>query len=451
MTQKIKELKSNFSYSDGRVKATVDIASIDLKLDKKGAYMGLCRVEFKGRYPLSSASGEAGGSSRHRQREADIKAGEIIAANRFAQHVVRALHNTRIGLAYKVQNEKVRVVLDRTGAKLAKLEKEILAKRDSKGPVAPLKPATSMAPSVPTPNQSLAPLATTQSLASNDPAMQVPVSTGAANGTGVSGLNHNNTGAFRTQPVPLPSNPVRNWHPMPMQSTAQPFHPLNLQHRFPAARPLPSNLPFQPQYQSRLVPPRMPHYAKYDRYGPFHPQNPHHTSNRTLLEHYQAQMRSYEDAVKREARMNASRATAGDDFIDAPFKPQHDREGLRGSARAGQLRETETGRAEALSETSSDTEEDSDNADDLVIDPKARLERHKGRAKTTTTPVKSGSAAVSIRTPTAPGHDVVAEELRKNGYPYIFVPKVTDIEAQDPEKSFKHHFKGCHDVSSLIA
>jgi hypothetical protein len=84
---------------------------------------------------------------------------------------------------------------------------------------------------------------------------------------------------------------------------------------------------------------------------------------------------------------------------------------------------------------------------DLVIDPKTRSNRHKGRVKSTTTPVKSASAAAPANSPLAPGLDAITKELRKNGCPYIFVPKLAAIEGKEPAKRLQQYFKGCHDVS----
>lgn len=271
-----------------------------------------------------------------------------------------------------------------------------------------------------------------------------------ANNANGSMLNFDGPEALRPYAVPQHAHQAPSWHHAPHQFHGQPFHPAAVQQRATVLPAYP-NLTVSTSHEPRIEPPKPPFYRKFQRYGPFHPQNPYHTNNKTLMEHHQAQMRVYEEAIKQQARKNASRATAGDDFIEAPFRPSRNRDGVNGigsSTRPAHLWGAEINPVDTASETTSESEAESD-GEDLIIDPKARLERHKGRVKTTVTPVKSGSAVVPVPTPGASDQTAVKAELRKNGFPYIFVPKVAAIEAKAPEKSLKQYFKGCHDVSKL--
>ena len=467
VTQKIRELRSKFSYSDGRVTATVDIDSVDIKLDKKGAYMGLCRVVFRGKYPLQSSSGERGGSARQKQPEADIKAGEVIAANQFAQHVARVLNNTRIGPAYKVQNERARVILDGTGAKLKRLEQEIADKKSGKVPSVPVKPATPVvkqAAPMPPPTLVPKPLPPPPSVAQVPPPnvayvpapnvtngyqMHRPGPAGLANGTGFQASLYGNAETVRPSPAAGQTSYLPGPHLVQQNQPVQLQYPFDRhQQRFPA-RPAYNTITTQTQHDPRLIPPKPPVYLG-SQHQPFWPKNPHYHVNLLLQKKYQAELQAYQEEMQRQARKSATRATAGDDFIDAPFKPARktdSRPSAGGATRKTQIREAETQQTDTFSETSSDSEVESEIDQDLVIDPKTRSNRHKGRVKSTTTPVKSASAAAPANSPLAPGLDAITKELRKNGCPYIFVPKLAAIEGKEPAKRLQQYFKGCHDVS----
>jgi hypothetical protein len=128
-------LAKQFKYSDHKVTGQAKIADIDILLNKiTGASSGLCRVTFKGQYPLEANEKVNRDSTKRKTWQADVKAGEVIAANKFAQHVVRTLNNTRIGPSYKVPSERVRVVLDGQKGKINQLYKLVLA---GKSPILP--------------------------------------------------------------------------------------------------------------------------------------------------------------------------------------------------------------------------------------------------------------------------------------------------------------------------
>ena len=436
------------------MKGQAKIADIDVLLNKiTGASSGLCRVTFEGKYPLPAKDEINRDSTKRKTWQADVKAGQVIAANKFAQHVVKTLDNTRIGPSYKVPNERVRVMLDGQKAKIDQLYKLVLAgkppilpeaerKRDSSNmpnggsaeaaplPLKPVQPVSTPTPTVPqrTPvvPQSPASLAGGATPAiggpasSYIPAVPLPIMSQPRPATNA----YQNGGNYS-------QNPMQNRYGSGAKYAHMPFHPFHNVASVPAA-----DVPQEPKYNM-------------GQYGPFHPLNPHAGVNKLLRNRYEENVRAYEDKKARQSRQ-ARPPVSRDSFTDIPFRPKTTHQDLYWRTGDRDSRVTDSRQADGSTEVSSDAEaEESDTDRDVIIDPKKRHERHKGQAKIMTTPVKSTAASRPPVTPVALDRDKVGALLLKNGFPYIYVPMVAEMQRKEPLRQLKQYFKGCLDVSKL--
>jgi hypothetical protein len=172
-----------------------------------------------------------------------------------------------------------------------------------------------------------------------------------------------------------------------------------------------------------------------------------------LRARYDAQLREYQQILAKVQR-EADEAAARPRFVDIPFKPEIKRGPDRDVIDSSRGMEAHLRQDDLVSESSSDTEaEGSDDDRDVIIDPKKRLQRHRGQVKAIipTTPVKSAAAVTPSTTPNALGRDAVEKLLKENGFPYIFVPRVADIQDKEPIWHLKQYFKGCLDVSNTTS
>lgn len=479
MLQRLKDIKSGFVYSDGKVQgATVEILEVDIKLSSKtGASSGLCRAIFQGRYPLKTSSrGDDGSSDKRKQWKIDLEAGEVLVANKFAQLVVRTLDQSRIGPVYKVPNEKVRVLLDGTGRKMDEMYKRVL---DGKPPIVVETPAavptSAAAAATSSQTPSTLPQATPKPASTPLPGSATPMVNGSVSQLQPSSQSH-------SVPPRPPTTPKSFIPPPPPRATergSSSFYSSShgTQTSHPSAYHKPASTHAHPASLSRHDPsipvPRKPFFRTDGRSAWFNPLNPYYNANVLLRERYNAQMREYEALIAKAAKQSSrtaatSTGTAGDDFINAPFKPERKRvpTGPSAQPRPGKEasshdhttgKETPVPLSSAVSEDESSS--DSEAEDDVIIDRKRRLERHRGEvrkpdAREPTTPVKSGQhvmpSTVAASTPRAKDQDNVDAVLEKNGHPYIFVPRIASLQVQNPLGEMKRYFRGCLEVRALL-
>jgi hypothetical protein len=445
-------LAKQFTFSDTKVKGQAKVADIDVLLNKvTGASSGLCRVTFEGKYPLPAKEEINRDSTKRKTWQADVKAGQVIAANKFAQHVVRTLNNTRIGPSYKVPNERVQVMLDGRKAKINQLYKLVLAGKPPVLPEAERKRDTSKLPNngsaeaAPLPAKPVQPASTPAPMLPQRTPV-VPQSPASLAGGATPAIGGHTSSYIPAVPPPIMSQPrpaTNAYHYTGNYSHNQ------MQNRYGGGAKY-AHMPFHPLHNVASVPAvDIPQEPKYNmgQYGPFHPLNPHAGVNKLLRNRYEEAVRAYEDKKARLGRQ-ARPAVSRDSFVDIPFRPTTTHKDLSWRTEDRNPRAADTRQADASTEVSSDAEaEQSDTDRDVIIDPKKRHERHKGQAKIMTTPVKATAASRPLVTPVAPDRDKVGALLLKNGFPYIFVPMEAEMQRKEPLRQLKQYFKGCLDVS----